>query len=399
MPLHACRSESASYMWSSVPSMGDTPPHGCCHSLVNYKDEFLILFGGGALHYAYNDVHFFDLKKKRWSYKETINSEVVAPRISHSAVVYGDNMYVYGGQDVFLPTFFSDVLVLNLITFTWARLHQAPPEPEGPGDRRLHTAHIYRNHMYVLMGDPCNTPPNFWYLDLNTHKWYAVRSPGTFGKPVLPLLGHSAQVEGDHLYVFGGYRARNEPNTSSMVYSNSLFCYHFPTNTWREVLTRSGPRPAPRYASAMVVVSGRVYIHGGDTDGELYFDDFWCIDTAPAVSRWVDLTVNCGMSRPSARSGHASALAQGSFFVFGGELPGDANVVYYSNRLYHYPLGLFTHLPLAELSSRWLAKSNQVNLRVLHDSIPFVAKRILAQNTPIQTGEEGDELMPCMRMA
>ncbi|KAH9601200.1 hypothetical protein LSM04_007145 [Trypanosoma melophagium] len=386
------------YMWSSAPPSGDMPPHGCCHSLVNYKDEFLVLFGGGALHYVYNEVHCFDLKTCRWKYKETINSDIVAPRISHSAVVYGDNMYVYGGQDLHMPASFSDVLILNLITFTWSWLHMAPPEPDGPGDRRLHTAHIYQNRMYVLMGEPCNTSNSFWYLDLDTHTWHVVQSLGNFGKPILPLLGHSAQVEGDFLYVFGGYRANTASQTGGLVYSNSLFRYHFPTNMWQEIASCGAPRPPPRYSCVMALLGGRVYIHGGDTDGEEYFDDFWCIDTTAAAPHWMDLTLCGGKARPSARSGHASVVAQGSLLIFGGELPGDTDVVYYSNRLYRYPLGLFTHLSLTELTLRWLAKLNPVNLRVLQERIPHRLRVALLQGSCAFEKEDIDDLMPCTRI-
>ncbi|RNF15435.1 kelch domain-containing protein 3 [Trypanosoma cruzi] len=400
MPLYVSKGESTkttTYLWSSVIPRGDTPPHGCCHSLVNYKDEFLVLFGGGALHYVYNDVYCFDLKTFTWTYKETINGDIVAPRISHSAVVYGDNMYVYGGYHLYMPVLFSEVLVLNLKTFTWSCLHHAPPEPEGPGERRLHSAHVYRDHMYVLMGEPCSTSTCFWYLDFNTHKWHPVQSFGLFGKPIVPLIGHSAQVEGDYLYVFGGYHTHTMSQTGSFVYSNSLFYYHFLTNMWREVLPYCGPRPFPRYSSAMVVLQGRVYIHGGDNDGNVYFEDFWCIHTKTQLPRWIDLTLSCGKAHPSARSGHAYVLAQGSLFVYGGELPGDTDVLYYSNRFYRYPLGLFTHLSLTELASRWLAKSNQVNVRVLQECIPRGPRAALSRNSPEAVTEDVDALMPCTR--
>ncbi|CAJ15998.1 kelch domain-containing protein [Trypanosoma equiperdum] len=411
------------FMWNSVPPSGDMPLHGCCHSLANYKDEQLILFGGGALHIIFNDVYCFDLKTSTWSYKETTNSEIVAPRISHSAVVHEDKMYVYGGQDLYMPTRFADVLVLDLITFTWSLIQQqATPAPDGPGDRRLHTAHIYRNCMYVLMGEPCNISNSFWFLDLTTLEWHPVHSSGWFGKPILPLLGHSAQVEGDYLYVFGGYHADSARRNGSPVYNNSLFSYHFPSNTWREVVPSSGPRPSPRYASAMAVIRGRVFIYGGDVDGEVYFDDFWCIDTnipssaasqssssssyttslvaAPpaASSRWIDITLSCGRGRPSARSGHASAVAQGCLFVVGGELPGDRDVVYYSNRTYRYPLGYLTRLSLVELSSLWLAKCNPANIWMLDTQIPRHVRQLLVRNLNAQDRESTDDMMPCTRV-
>ncbi|KAG8347942.1 kelch domain [Trypanosoma vivax] len=408
--------------WSIVHQNGDMPLHGCCQSLANYKDETLILFGGGALHFIFNDVHCFDIKTSTWTRKETINSEVVAPRISHSAVVHGDNMYVYGGQDLFMPTRFADVLVLNLITFEWSVLEECvPSEPDGPGERRLHTAHMYGNRMYVLMGEPCNTTHNFWYLDLDTHRWHTVQSHGYFGKPILPLLGHSAQMEGDYLYVFGGYHAYAAAHGGSLFYSNSLFCYHFPTNTWCEVQTGGGPRPSPRYSCAMAVLGGRVYIYGGDTDGEVYYDDFWYLDVGPFIASfvaqssstrldtsvvtahvpsptWIDLTLSCGKARPSARSGHASAVAQGYLFIVGGELPGDKDVVYYSNRTYRYPLGLFTRLPLTELALRWLGCCSPGNLLLRHGQISRPVREQLRRNILMQESEKKEDLMPCTRV-
>ncbi|EPY24642.1 kelch domain-containing protein 3 [Strigomonas culicis] len=352
--------------WAHVPPKGARPPAACCHSLTNYKNQSLILFGGGSTELISNRVYVFDLQTEAWREVPTINSEIVQPRVSHSAVIYEDKLIVYGGQDLHNPILYGDVLELDLKTWVWSAVHTAPSEPEGPGERRLHSAHVHGSRMYVVMGDFCHTSTVVWYLDLTDYTWHPVPSvlrshsgsAHPFEMAMVPLSGHCAAVEGDTLYLFGGY-AVSEATGSNVLYSSSLFQFDFESAEWAEVAVASGPRPYPRYASSMAVRDGKVYIFGGDANRSTmtaYFDDFWVLDTRAAPPRWRVVTYRPQCRAPTARSGHSYAVARNTLYIMGGEVP-VADDVQYSAQLYRYPLGLSMDLSLRQNAALQIAAS------------------------------------------
>ncbi|GET88079.1 hypothetical protein, conserved [Leishmania tarentolae] len=367
------------------------PPPGCCHSLVSYKDRYLILFGGGSLANFTNDVHVYDMDSRRWSRKTPENSDMVPPRLAHSSVIHGDKMIVYGGQDLCSPVVYDDVLELDLASWRWSVLQHAQGSPEGPGARRLHNAHVVGSRMYVLMGTP--TAPReapLWYLDLHTNAWHHLQPTvsqdgGTTAEPatILSLCGCSSAVSEDCIYLFGGHRAEDIERSPfpQREYMNSLFEYNTTLNTWRLVrLHPLAPRPAARYAAALVVHYSHVYLFGGDAnqpDMSLYFSDLWRICAQDEPATWNKVNV-AGAVCPSARSGCAYTCARSSLFIVGGELPaGDLTIPWlYAGDLFQLPLGYSDRLTLRATAARWLGTAagqftETLSLRFLPEKIPL----------------------------
>ncbi|CAD2215302.1 Galactose oxidase, central domain/Kelch motif containing protein, putative [Angomonas deanei] len=382
-----------SFVWSQVDTRGDMPPSGCCHSLVNYKDKYLIMFGGGSSQALSNHVYVFDLETEQWTLVETQNSEVVQPRLSHSAVIYGDKMIVYGGQDLHNPIIYGDLLELDLQTWTWTNLGDVPSEPHGPGERRLHSAHVYGDRMYVVLGDPgWNTP--VWYLDLRDYTWHAVPVKGeALRNRRLSLSGHSSFAEGKHLYFFGGYSLLH---SNRVLYSNALYKMDLEDGVLEEVELSSLVRPPARYSAALVVYDGRLYLFGGDANHDsvaVYYNDFWRIDLTCAHPCWEEVrqrSIHRDACYPSARSGHASCLAKNALYIMGGELP-TRDDIHYSHALFRYPLGLSMHLTLKENALRALTSHGQVHCNQL--PLPITLRGCLQRRFYSQElNEEGDGL-------
>lgn len=292
------------------------PPPMCCLSMVPYGDQFLITFGGGSQTGMYSDVFVFDLNTYEWTHPTIRNSELAIPRIVHSAIVYGDAMIVFGGQSIRQQGVLEDVLRLDLKSWVWSMLEcrNTSSDLGGPGPREYHTAHLFEDRMYVIMGlnenNAYSTPNNaaeepeplVWYLDLLTLEWQTVS--WAFSHPPLghqaverrrwdaeaprqSLGGHAAAMEKDVVYIFGG--ASSILNEHS--YSNELYAFHLKTHQWKRFAVPTGsPKPPARYGGTMSVCEGVVYTFGGDRPQEMVsFGDFWRIDTQVAEPRWEEL--------------------------------------------------------------------------------------------------------------
>jgi N-acetylneuraminic acid mutarotase len=346
------------------------PPAVCCHSFVATEDnKRLISFGGAVIGQEFGDVYSYFIEENRWVQEEAANSHLASPRMSHTAVMIGEEMIVYGGlsSNNGHYSILEDTIALNVNTMSWRRYCANHPCPEtgnafGPGPRRSHSAVAYKGKMYVYMGFPYTSPKEVFEFDPATGLWRAISDDSNFQKPVFSLHGHSAVCDETHMYVFGG-----QANVNPQMFNNRLYRFSFQTHKWAEVAVESSPMPAPRYAQCMGMLNGTIVVQGGDSHQcTVYYDDTWVIDvrdiastsatSAPAPLRWREVTDVTGPMRPTKRSGHCSAIANGCLYVFGGECPsGDQQFVLYSAEVYRLPLGLTIQSPLIDLVTRWLS--------------------------------------------
>ncbi|KAG0788222.1 hypothetical protein G6F22_007071 [Rhizopus arrhizus] len=92
-----------------------------------------------------DDVHIFDSKTSTWHQPLVIGT--VAARYLHSAIVYKDKLFVYGGFAKTSDCTFvlDEMCVLDLSTMTWTTFHNMPP-------RYNHSATLVGNKMYIYAG-------------------------------------------------------------------------------------------------------------------------------------------------------------------------------------------------------------------------------------------------------
>ncbi|KAK9825852.1 hypothetical protein WJX81_004094 [Elliptochloris bilobata] len=186
-------------------------------------------------------LHLFEPAKRQW---ETVNQHrslllrlVLLQLVlagSHTAVVYKDNMYVFGGDSVM-------------------------------SSKDLRTAErVYHD--------------DIWQLNLKTHRWRCLlpdsRGP-TQGKRPVARNAHGAFVHGSYMYIFGGIcvdevQAAMLPamhNINPMMYQRrmlgDLWRFHLTEHTWEPVFT-CGNMPTPRCEFGLVQPEpDRVVIFGG----------------------------------------------------------------------------------------------------------------------------------------
>jgi N-acetylneuraminic acid mutarotase len=72
-----------------------------------------------------------------------------AARMGHSAVVYDKKLWIFGGKGEKGGNF-NDLKVYSFTKDTWLS-----PQTIGstPGQRRSHSAVVYKNKMYIFLGD------------------------------------------------------------------------------------------------------------------------------------------------------------------------------------------------------------------------------------------------------
>lgn len=136
-------------VWSSLATTGHKPGTRDSHSAV-IVGQRLAVFGGTNGAKKVNDLHILDLRTKEWS-KPTCKGTPPCPRESHTATLFGeDRLVIFGGSGEGEANYLNDVHVLDLKAMTWAS-----PEVKGesPAPRDSHTAFAIGNKLLIYGGD------------------------------------------------------------------------------------------------------------------------------------------------------------------------------------------------------------------------------------------------------
>mmetsp|Transcript_18316 Transcript_18316/g.18394 ORF Transcript_18316/g.18394 Transcript_18316/m.18394 type:complete len:343 (+) Transcript_18316:96-1124(+) len=142
-----------------------------------------------------------------------------------------------------------------------------------------------------------------WLYDINNVAWHNITCSGDIPPP---RYGHSAQIVGSRMFIFGG----KGPNGA--MYKD-VFFLDLIEWIWVPVSTLS-IGPSARMYHASQLVGRKIVIHGG-WDGEDVYNDFWIFNTDSFA--WMQPKTS-GFA-PSPRFGHSLTLTpDGRLIVFGG---------------------------------------------------------------------------------
>lgn len=175
----------------------------------------MILFGGKGANKVFRDMHALDPVTMTWL-QGPEGSGSPSARYGHSATLLnGTRMLIFGGWNG--KDFFNDVYVLDLEVFAWTQ-----PKCNGPAPspRQGHIAIQVQNNM-IVQGGFCfeeekqkaagfkqgSTLRDCYYndiriLDTETFNWTRLRISG---QPPQPRYGHSANISGPDIVIFGGW--------------------------------------------------------------------------------------------------------------------------------------------------------------------------------------------------
>jgi hypothetical protein len=244
------------------------------------------------------------------------DGEVPAGRKGHTAVVIGDNIYVFGGDGVAPEN--GRVWVYNTPSNAWSYLNPSPGTL-FPSHRYGHAAAssihpgpkdiTYQERAPQQPADPAKNVPepaddDSWgtifvvggrdtergelvndalAFDIRTRTWSNVPNP-----PGQPREGASLAIAGDRLYRFGGKGAGAFTSGTIEYVDASPVWKHAEGGTtplasgwsWEEVPHAEGEAPSARSGAALVGLTtgqGRHYLLavGGQGESSTFLDDMW----------------------------------------------------------------------------------------------------------------------------
>ncbi|XP_025022133.1 leucine-zipper-like transcriptional regulator 1 [Python bivittatus] len=205
--------------WEKLENSKDGPEELEEHTMVDYQD-ILYIFGGmvdSAFTQKRNPLWMYDTDSTKWIACQlpAVEGEVLVPvnRKGHSAVVYSGNMYIYGGY-IDIKGASQEFWTFHFSTKQWAPV-SAASSGGSPGPRHGHSAVVYGNGMYLFGGlMKLTEQKDFWMWDFIATNWSSIRK--SQGPP--RVVGHSALIFEDSMLVLGGGISSTKPSSTLWQY-------------------------------------------------------------------------------------------------------------------------------------------------------------------------------------
>jgi len=199
--------------WSKVQATGAKPSGRHSHSAVTYQDSLYIWGGIGKKTQRFQQISRFQFATSQWS-EVPVKSDTNPPACwGHTAVVFGSNMYVFGG---FSTSATNHLWVFNFENQTWRKI-----EGKGkvPHPVQYHSAVVYQNSMYVMGGFLLTTEiPHLYHFSFDTEIWSLINSDGPKRK------GHCCVVYSNAMYLCFGKTGSER--------KSDLWEYNFDSSQW-----------------------------------------------------------------------------------------------------------------------------------------------------------------------
>ncbi|WYZ44337.1 hypothetical protein EsH8_VII_000773 [Colletotrichum jinshuiense] len=273
----ACFSElyvfDADAFYWSVPHVTGEIPVPLRAMTCTAVGKKLVIFGGGDGPAYYNDIYVLDTTNFRWHRPKIIGDRIPSKRRAHTACLYKNGIYVFGGGDgvrALNDVWRLDVSDMNKMSWKLVSGPERAPPPgvreTRPKPRGYHTANMVGSKLIIFGGsDGGECFNDVWVYDVDAHIWKAVSIPATFRR-----LSHTATLVGSYLFVVGGHDG-NE-------YSNDVLLLNLVTMTWDRRRVYGLP-PSGRGYHGTVLYDSRLFVIGG-FDGSEVFGDVWMLELA-----------------------------------------------------------------------------------------------------------------------
>lgn len=196
--------------WTMVDAaLGNPPTPRHSHSGVEY-DGSMYIFAGYDGNYR-SDFHRYNFAQRKWSIVP-VKGSVPKARYRTSAVAYKNRMLVVGGHDG--AKHLNDFYQFNFDSLEWSLVEttgQVPP----PSPRDSHSAVICGDSMYLFGGSTGSARNDLYSFSFETDQWHEVRpaaGPSQKANVPCPRFCHTCDMYNNSLYIFGGYDGQQRLN-------------------------------------------------------------------------------------------------------------------------------------------------------------------------------------------
>ncbi|UXI22962.1 hypothetical protein NH340_JMT08905 [Sarcoptes scabiei] len=205
--------ESNDFINPDFPNESSSPPPLQEHTIVSYDNKLYIFGGEIGYATDETPLWIYDLKRCVWRKFSTeyrlanrLNASISSRplgRRGHSAVVYRNLMCIFGGyQDIKGST--SEIWYFDLDTEEWYLEGNNFRKEASPSVRHGHSAVVYQESMFIYGGmSNLNIKGDFWSWNFELKQWNRIKTNKNPGI----LAFHSAIVVLDSMFVYGGERS------------------------------------------------------------------------------------------------------------------------------------------------------------------------------------------------
>eukprot|EP00357_Protocruzia_adherens_P002441 CAMPEP_0115007148 /NCGR_PEP_ID=MMETSP0216-20121206/20972_1 /TAXON_ID=223996 /ORGANISM="Protocruzia adherens, Strain Boccale" /LENGTH=533 /DNA_ID=CAMNT_0002373965 /DNA_START=591 /DNA_END=2192 /DNA_ORIENTATION=- len=286
--------------WSKPQVISSTePPMIKNHTATLYKNH-LYVFGGYDGKKNHSALHVLNADSFEWSTPIT-KGKTPQGRNGHSATLIDEQIYILGGWLGSGPLAASDLHRLNLEELRWDE-----PVTKGttPGACNMHTADCIDRVIYVFRGgDGLDYLNSLHALDVDRGCWKAVVTCGR-GPPA--RANHASAVVGTRLFIFGGWDGHKRLNDLYMLSTERL--------EW-QLVDINGASPDPRAGMSLSNIGDKLFLFGGSGPSAMCFNDLQVYDPEQLV--WTDAPLLDSV-RPEACAGHSCTVVGMRLYIFGG---------------------------------------------------------------------------------
>ncbi|KAJ1969001.1 hypothetical protein IWQ62_000898 [Dispira parvispora] len=172
--------DTVSLDWSSQANGPSLMYHTSCY--ISDTNSIIYYGGGSQDTSSSNSIYVYSLSAKTWNVNPTIKNKgsSPSPRAFHSAVCQSNQMIMFGGSDSYTGStpIDSTVWILTATSKDEYEWSQAPisssSRTKGPSARFGHSAVLNGDNMYIYGGFGTDGDTNVYILDTNSWEWTVV---------------------------------------------------------------------------------------------------------------------------------------------------------------------------------------------------------------------------------
>ena len=292
------------------------------HSAIIYNNN-MIIFGGRHLQRSLSNIYSLNFETLTWVKIEPAGNIPLA-RDSHSAVLYNNyDMLIFGGNGQTIK--FNDLWDFNISEYKWTKLTTQGESP-CPRDGHLATI-IYNKYMVIYAGlnEKDEVINDLFLLDCSQKKW--IECELVNNNLIENRDGQSCCLVGEIMYLFGGQGPGEDK------YSNELFTITFDIdqtfkNKPKAIISlieiNNSIKPKERASHCCVAYKDQyLIITGGEDQKKQPLDDIWLFDIKKICYIEIELS---GKEKIEARFCHSSGIYEDTLALYGGMKNSDSTL-------------------------------------------------------------------------